>query len=436
MTNKANLKKDSLIFLLLLFLLCTAGCDNTTDPQLEPDLKLELEDVSCTEAWITLTTNNLQLPATLNLIKDNNPIKTINLQTTDTLLYIDSLLPNQTYNFHSVIQSINHPSNEITVTTLDTTSHNFTWQTYTFGGEVGSNTFYDIAILDENSIWVVGDIKLRDSITNESILYNAAHWNGNQWTLHRIMFYTICGQQHQNAYPASSIIAFSENEIWIAQKGDQIAKIENGIQTQTICMPWTFSINKIWGTSSHNLYVVGNNGNISHFKNNQWNKIESGTTTNINDIFGVVDHITKEQIVFCAVSYVFQAGDQKILTIKNDVVDSLSWNVGRRIHSVWSKNGLFVYTAGGGIHENKRGYWNEITQVPLYYSQNIRGTDYNNIFVCGDFGLFSHFNGVEWKTFNELSIQGIYLSVAAKNNIVVAVGFEGNKAIIVKGIRN
>ena len=74
--------------------------------------------------------------------------------------------------------------------------------------------------------------------------------------------------------------------------------------------------------------------------------------------------------------------------------------------------------------------------MPLYYSDNIRGTENNNIFVCGDFGLFAHFNGSTWKTYNELYIQGIYFSVAVKDNIVITVGLEGGKAIIVKGNSN
>ena len=140
--------------------------------------------------------------------------------------------------------------------------------------------------------------------------------------------------------------------------------------------------------------------------------------------------------IYCAVSFVFQNGDQKILTIKNNKVDSLSWNTGRRIHSIWTCSNNYLYTAGGGIFENKRGYWNEVTEVPLYYSDNIRGSEINNIFVCGDFGLFAYFNGSTWKTYNELYIQGIYFSVAVKNNIVISVGLEGSKAIIIKGIRN
>jgi hypothetical protein len=197
MGNEVKTMKVSLIFLpqprmfrragliFFLLLLCTVSC-NTVDPP--PDktvLTLTLEDVSCTEAWITLTTNNLQLPATINLLKDNTITKTINLQTADTLLYIDSLLPNQTYKFHSVIQSINHSSNEITVTTLDTTSHNFTWQTWTFG-EHSSSVLYDVAIVGDE-IWAVGEIYMNDSLGNpDHNAYNAVHWDGNKWELKRI----------------------------------------------------------------------------------------------------------------------------------------------------------------------------------------------------------------------------------------------------------
>ena len=59
-----------------------AGC-NTTEPPDYPEPVLKLEDVSCTEAWITLTTNNLQLPTTITLKQNEETIETINLSTTD-----------------------------------------------------------------------------------------------------------------------------------------------------------------------------------------------------------------------------------------------------------------------------------------------------------------------------------------------------------------
>ncbi len=50
---------------LILFLISLTSCSTTEPPDNpEPVLKLELEDVSCTEAWITLTTD--QPPTTNN----------------------------------------------------------------------------------------------------------------------------------------------------------------------------------------------------------------------------------------------------------------------------------------------------------------------------------------------------------------------------------
>ena len=205
------------------------------------------------------------------------------------------------------------------------------------------------------------------------------------------------------------------------------------LKISTQCIP--ISVRKLWGSDSQNVYAVGINGQIAHYNGVLWTRIESGTTTVINDVWGIVDDYGIEQI-YCAVSFVLQSGDQKILTIQNNKVDSLHWNTGRRVHTVWTNNENYLYTGGGGIFENKRGYWNEITEVPLYYSRNIRGSDLNNLFVCGDFGFYAHFNGSGWKTFSELSIQGIYYSIAVKSNTVISVGFEGSKAIIVKGIKN
>jgi hypothetical protein len=429
--------KAIIIFLSLVISLGIISCD-TNEPPTNSIITLKLEEVSCIEAWIELTTTNLQLPATITL-KQINPTgetkyQILNLNTQDSLLYIDSLLPNKSYQYQ--VSSIENPatSNKLSVTTMDTTSHNFTFETFTFGGTAGSSVLYDVAIINENDIWAVGEIYIADTSINGYTTYNAVHWDGNEWELKRIYYYGNCSAVEYP--PLKAIWVFSANNIVITN-GGSIGWF-NGTSVNLDCGVnplLTGAINKIWGSSSNDLYVVGNNGNIARYLNGTWSRIESGTTTNINDVWGLNDKDGLEKI-YCAVSFVFQVGDQKILTIKNNKVDSLSWNTGRRIHSVWTCSNSYLYTAGGGIFENKRGYWNEVTEVPLYYSDNIRGTEINNIFVCGDFGLFAHFNGSTWKTYNELYIQGIYFSVTVKNNMVITVGLEGNRAIIVKGTRN
>ena len=105
-------------------------------------------------------TDNHQLPATVTLNQSvaggDTVTQDIILSYADTVIYFDSLLPKATYNYQATIQLSNHTeevkSNELSVTTLDTTSHNFTWQIWTFG-EIGSSTLYDVAIIDENNSW-------------------------------------------------------------------------------------------------------------------------------------------------------------------------------------------------------------------------------------------------------------------------------------------
>ncbi len=451
--------KKKIIYLFSLFLISLISC-NTTEPPPPPrednrKLTLTFEDASCIEAWIQLETINLQLPADLNLITTDaggNPrSKILNLKAKDSLLYIDSLLPNKSYKIK--VSSIENPisSNELTVTTMDTTSHNFTFETWTFG-DVGSSILYDCAIISEDNIWCVGDIKIADTSENGYTIYNAVHWDGNDWNLHRIMFKTICGQQSsQNAYPASSIIAFSENEIWVAQKGDQIAKIENSIQTQTICMPWTFSINKIWGTSSNNLYVVGNNGNIAHYQNGQWNKIESGTDIPLADIYS---NNQNEIFISGADNLNFKG-----IILKNEGVNSFRTLITGEIvtenelfsklygslSSVWVDEKNNLYTGGNIIFQYRHNKWDYVRSMPenfiggnpnVYYRgfiASIRGNSSNDYWVVGDRNTVRHFNGVSWKQiglpYDPMSYR-IWRSLSVKNNLCVIVGDNINTASV------
>lgn len=237
MTAEKISQKTFLLFLLIL--LYTAGCNTTEPPDPPPppppvpEITLELGDVSCTETWINLTTKDLTLPAELTL-KQYNPSgdsisKVLLLNTQDTLLYIDSLFPNQTCQY--LVSSIQHQvtSNELSVTTMDTTSHNFTFQSWTFG-TIGSSTLYDVAIISENNIIAVGEIMFADSSPNGYTTYNAVHWDGNQWTLHQLYFITIQGRPDTGVYAARSILAFDEDNIWISSDS-QITKWNGNIQS-------------------------------------------------------------------------------------------------------------------------------------------------------------------------------------------------------------
>ena len=97
--------------ILLLGLIVIIFSCNTTEPPPqkppEPEITLAQEDASAIEAWIKITTTNLQLPTTITLKRNNTVEQTISLLTQDSVIYIDSLLHKTTYTFQAFIHSSN-----------------------------------------------------------------------------------------------------------------------------------------------------------------------------------------------------------------------------------------------------------------------------------------------------------------------------------------
>ncbi len=425
---------------------------NTTEPQpsdkTKPTLTLALEDTSCTEAWLQLKTKDLELPAQLTLKQYNPSGDSISqiflLNTQDSLLYIDSLLPNQTYNFQvsSIVYQVSPEgisSNKLSVTTMDTTSHNFMFTSWTFG-TVGSSTLYDVAIINENNIWAVGEIMIADTSQNGYTTYNAVHWDGSQWELKRIPYYF-----NSQAYyhPIQAIFAFNENDIWFCGNGvinwDGTYFRSIGI-SPTVWGP--YQMNKIWGSSSSNLYVVGNNGNIAHYNGTNWQRIESGTTLNINDIWGDFNEKTQEWEVLAVASNVNSGVERALIEIKNNFAQDISYNpIQWSLKTLWFKSTKHYFIAGSGIYEKhlltEKLWKNEPLDITTFYINKIRANNINDVVGIGAFGDLVHFNGLKWKTdYVEPELNfGSYLSVDIKNNILVTVGLENNQAVIFLGVR-
>ena len=447
--------KKTLFLSAAILLLSILSCNTTEPPQQnKSSLELTLADTSCTEAWLKLTTTNISLPAEVNLKRtdadSSSKDEIFFVSTADTILYVDSLLPHTNYKYQA--SSIEHQvsGNLLNITTMDTTSHNFTFQTWTFGGQAGSCTLYDVAIINENDIWAVGEIYLLDSTgVPDPNAYNAVHWDGTQWELKRIYFPTVCGSTSQTSYPAKAIFAFDDGEIWISSSGDKIAILQDSVQINKFCLPWSFPINKIWGTSSNDLYVVGNAGNIAHYQNGQWSRIESGTDLNIQDIYGAYNNQTGNYEILAVASDYGQSFEKQILSIQdNDQVISLSSDSNPAMEpllSVWFSPVREYYVVGSGIyqkHSLSDSLWeNNLYDITTYATTSIEGNDINDVVGVGAFGDFVHFNGVSWKNDYQqpLLSNGSYTRVEVKGNLVVAVGSNqisiNSEAVILMGRR-
>ena len=419
---------------MMISVLCTLAltCKKEPPPAVYiPTLALTAVDASCTEAWLKLTTT--QLPATVRLVRLTptlHTVQTLQLTTPDTLLIDEGLLPRRTYTYKAYGLEVRgsgfevvDSSTQATVTTMDTTSHNFTWQIDTLGTH--SSVLYDVAIINDTLVYAVGEIFHRDSSENWTF-FNLAKWNGREWTLHRVYY-------NGGIFTARWILAFSENDIWIEELIHW-----NGTTFQPRPIdPMFYGVRttKAWGTSSSDFYVVGNGGFIAHYDGVRWRRIESGTSTHINDAWGVVNPIKGEREVYCPVTSFFTPGDKKILKITNQThVDSIPWQPQRNIYSLWSRTGVPIYVCGSTLHVRRGGQWWEVNYGASLALNAIRGEDLNNIFVVGDFGIISHFNGVHWQIVG-YDFDSVYGSVAVARDIMIAVGTKNARGIITIGRR-
>lgn len=435
--------------LLLIILLFYSSCCNTTEPPdpppppppvvEEPILTLELDDAHCTETWIILKTEKLTLPAELTL-KQFNPsgdsiTQILNLNTKDTRLYIDSLLPNQIYRYQ--VSGIWNPkpdsqqivtSNEINVTTMDTTSHSFTFEMITFGGEIGSSVLYDVAIIDESNFIAVGEIYLIDSTgAPDPQPYSIAIWNGLEWKIQKL-FYT----SDLLVSPIRGISVVGSGEIYLSAgsifRWNGYSNYAQMVFHRSSLPDPNATVEKLWSQNSSQIYGVGNRGTIVYYNGTQWSRIESGTTLNINDIWGDYNPKTGEWEILAVASNYGSSFEKELIMITNNLTQKLplSSNVWP-LRTVWFIPGRQYYIAGSGIYQKRLltdSLWkNEALDITEYGTTSIRGKSINDLFAVGAFGDFLHFNGVSWRQYQESYLSnGAYTKVTVKGNLVVAVG--------------
>jgi hypothetical protein len=346
----------------------------------------------------------------------------------------EGLLPRCTYTYQ--LQKLGNDSSvvetsaSVQLTTMDTTSHNFTWQIDTLGTH--SSVLYDLAIINDTLVYAVGEIFHRDSSENWTF-FNLAKWNGREWTLHRVYY------RGNNIIHTRWILAFAWNDIWITPYTHW-----DGMTWREVPFDPIFSgvgTNKAWGTSSGDFYVVGNGGFIAHYDGVQWRRVESGTGLDIVDVFGSTNQSVKQ--ILAVASRAYATRDRAILHI-----DALSGQattlsdsgITQPLEGIWFVGGRIYYVVGSGIYRrwsvNSHESWRALhTGVTPNYSYSVRGTAMNDLIVVGAFGDVIHFNGLNWKVIQELRTNGNFYRVAVTSRLVVAIGFRGGREVVVRGYR-
>jgi hypothetical protein len=358
---------------------------------------------------------------------------------------VDSLQPSTNYTFQASFNE-NIYSEKVTARTMDTTSHEFTWQTFEFG-EHSSSVLYDVAIIDENNIWAVGEIYLEDT-SGSSGLHNAIHWDGNKWEIIKI---SVEYNGNQTIARLEGIFVLPSGEIILSSGLPYLPQGNNwrlyhlwdmGILDQD-----DGGVNRIWGTSMNDLYFVGRKGTIVHYNGSGWTKIESpigtgGTGVDLNNICG-----TAESNKIWISGYALNSAEGVLLELENNSVTPI-WKreasgmsippYGDRIYGIWcSENNLYV-VSNDGVFRKKTKLDLPVERIgPDFPRQKYKltGSGDNDLYAVGSRSVIWHYNGKSWAKVNENTENtSVLYSADTKNGITVSVGTEIIDAVYHRGV--
>ncbi|MGA2624437.1 MAG: hypothetical protein ABSF91_11325 [Bacteroidota bacterium] len=431
---------------IVLIMSLTSACqkDNgpcvTCPPPYVPRLVLSTIELAASEIYLTLASTDTSVLQDVKVMRDSVMIDSSGrINTRKVTLRDIRLLPSHTYRYKAYRLSGSMPvdsSAQLVVTTMDTTSNNFTWQMYTLGG-IGS-IIWDVAIVNDTSVIAVGEIYQNDSAT----LYNAARWNGSNWSVFRIPYY-YNGQPFYSSIGALYVV--SDSDIWfgignlIHWNGQTYEPIEF---SPTV---WgSHLVRRLWGRGK-TLYVVGDSGSIAFYDGTSWQKLTSGTTLDIQDIWGSVNSKTGQLEVIAVASLPYSSYDRKILSIRGTTVTPLSDDyISTSVTGAWFLPGKKYFVSGDGVYTKQDPYdttfiWlpDPATYASTHYERAIRGIDLNDIAIAGDAGEILHFNGIRWQSYRSMTHldYGNFHSVAFKGNMIVAVGDNFDAAVVAIGRR-
>jgi hypothetical protein len=395
-----------------------------------PVIHLSVADTGLTDLWLRVRFDDTVQQRSWRLTRDGQPLLTVAQAPLDTVVLDDSLAVKRTYTYRAYRLSgttLTDSTAPLQATTLDTTSHNFFWQIDTLG-DGNSSVLYDVAIISDTLVITCGQVYLRDSLGGYQPPCGVAIWNGRQWQIRRL--YAQYPTSHTPLRP-EGIFAFSATDIWFAW-GDVFhwdGRSENVIihQVTSILGPGQ-GITTLWGTSGSNLYGVGRGGAIAHYNGSTWQRIESGTTVDLLDVWGSSDGSS-----VWACGYKSDGSESILLRY-----DGNQWQVyghapPRGVYqnlfaSIWFPRADSACVIGDrGVFRHAQnspvGFRRVLSGLP-YFPYRIRGVDRNDAVFVGDAAMIWHFNGSSWRQFDQLINTGDRLrSVAMGSNQIVAVGY-------------
>jgi hypothetical protein len=438
--NNLKAKITMSITLLLTAIFFAMSCrECPTEP--DYDIYLSAEDVFCTSVVLKIALPDSGDVSAFALDRGDSTVATYTCRDDDTLIIDEGLTPDTDYIYRVRFLKDGKTKSEsdpVTVRTLDTTSHAISyWEIDTLGISGG---IYDLWIVSENNIWAVGQIIVGDPDSSfdgsGEEYFNAARWDGEKWNLMRM----------ERGAPMESIWYFDDDNIWAA-----------GIPIHWDGEKWTYyhlwdmgvldpddgTVEHIWASSPDNIYFVGWKGSIVHYNGSTFTKMESGTTCQLEDVWGIDDNhvwaVGTETNNSRSVILFYNGKMWKTLHDTNN--ERKCWS-----NSVWTDSPYLLFLNGGSgryLFDLMQEKLSKYESAGMCFGYDVYGAACNDIFASGQGSELLHFNGSTWYLYSELKVRyEDYLNimtVKVNNVIIVAGGYYytgiGGIPIVIRGYR-
>ena len=407
----------------ILLVVLHVSCERLTQPRVENQAEVHLTEVATLvqDTYLQLQVSGAPAGSVLRVYRNEAVWIDHPYTEKDSLLHDSGLPPGSQLTYRAeIVQSgvVIGRSAPLSVQLLDTTSHQVQWEVYEFQSRGGSGYFLDGAIVSEDDIWVVGKLHGYASLTN------AVHWDGVKWKELKI---TVEYKGSQTLAPLRGIWCCMNGKV-VLSSGLPYLPYEDGWKLYHL---WDMgvlddndgSVYKVYGKDSRDLYFYGKNGTIVNYKDNTWTKIPKNTNLLIQDMCG-----NEEELLAIASDFYHRPGSE-LIRIDGDAARIIadSTELQRGLAGVWFSSGREYWLVGDGVFRARLQphNWELIRSFPAYFAHGIDGTDVNDIWVVGAFGLVSHFNGKSWHHYmgRELpKFTGNFENVVVTKHVIVAVG--------------
>ncbi|MFH1213331.1 MAG: hypothetical protein V1681_04540, partial [Candidatus Neomarinimicrobiota bacterium] len=165
----------------------------------------------------------------------------------------------------------------------DTTSHAMAWCIDTLRTSFVSSIIHDVAVIDENNIWAVGEFFIGDTIDPSGLKTekcNIVKWNGTQWNYE----WLYCNGIYAS-HELFIITTFCQEDVWLSD--GNLFHFDG--ETWTLYQLWDMGllsadesgILAMWGPSPDDVYFVGYSGVILHWNGSLLSRIISPTTKDL-----------------------------------------------------------------------------------------------------------------------------------------------------------